>query len=107
MVACMAKTAHALWPDGHGHHHARPVCDRGGHTKGLHLHDARFHPDDCSLCAFTLAKAEVPPAPFFYILPICFPEIRLHTPGRVFGTDQPTDLSRRRGPPALFMPYPV
>ena len=84
-----------------------PTYTAGTSARPEDLHDARFHPDDCSLCAFTLAKAEVPWAPVFYILPIYFPEVRLHTPGRVFGTDQPTDLSRRRGPPALFMPYPV
>ena len=42
-------------------HHAVPVCESGHTSPATHLHDARFNPDDCSICAFLFAVSELIP----------------------------------------------
>lgn len=45
-----------------GHiHHAIPVCESGHKTPASHLHDSRYNPDDCSVCAFLFAVTELVP----------------------------------------------
>ncbi len=40
-------------------HHALPVCETGHKTPATHLHDERYNPDGCSVCAFLFAVPEL------------------------------------------------
>jgi hypothetical protein len=55
----MLKTAHVLLAHTHDHgEHLVCALDYG--QNATHIHDERFAPDDCSLCAFVLSDSEPP-----------------------------------------------
>lgn len=60
-AAWALRTGHALLL--HHAHHDVPVCmaEKEGH-RTVHLHDERYKPDDCSVCAFCFATPELLPA---------------------------------------------
>lgn len=55
----MLKTGHLLMLE-HAHHHV-PVCAAEHDQHATHLHDERFNPDSCSVCAFLLAVPDLAP----------------------------------------------
>ncbi|MEQ1747633.1 MAG: hypothetical protein ABMA02_19550, partial [Saprospiraceae bacterium] len=57
LVSLTLKSGHALLLN---HiHHAVPTCETGHDAAGAHLHDGRYNPDDCSICAFLFAVPEL------------------------------------------------
>jgi len=52
-----AKTGHALLM--HHQHADHPVCAAASDNSTAHLHDERYAPEDCTLCAFVPAVQEV------------------------------------------------
>ncbi|TNE49777.1 MAG: hypothetical protein EP344_17850 [Bacteroidetes bacterium] len=51
------RTTHLLLLD---HvHHVIPACDANHQKHATHLHDARYNPEDCAVCAFLFASPEV------------------------------------------------
>ncbi len=59
LASMMLKTGHLLMLE-HAHHHV-PVCPSEHNNHATHLHDERFNPDTCSICAFLFAVPELPP----------------------------------------------
>lgn len=57
-TTCSLKSVHNLLLHDHDHD-AHPVCEAAYSHDGLHLHDERYNPDDCSLCAFVLSVPEL------------------------------------------------
>ncbi|MFN0014352.1 MAG: hypothetical protein ACKVU2_07365 [Saprospiraceae bacterium] len=63
-LLCFAFLASLTLKSGHAlllnhTHHAVPVCDAGHDNASAHLHDERYNPDDCSICAFLFAVPEL------------------------------------------------
>ncbi|MCC6459276.1 MAG: hypothetical protein IT260_02320 [Saprospiraceae bacterium] len=58
------RSGHTLLVHNHAHHDV-PVCtaEKEGH-RTVHLHDERYQPDDCSVCAFLFATPELIPVVF-------------------------------------------
>ena len=61
------KTAHSLCM--HHEHHDVPVCEAAHKGNTKHLHDERYAPEDCSVCAFIFAVPEIVCVPVFSPLP--------------------------------------
>lgn len=94
------KTLHGLCM--HHAHHGAPVCEaahEGGNTQ--HLHDERYTPDDCSVCAFMFAVPEIVGMP---LLPGAPAEARTTLPAAPVEPLLPVYANdiRLRGPPAPF-----
>lgn len=91
------KTAHVLfW---HHAHHNAPVCEAAHDERASHLHDERYNPDDCSICAFICAIPEIQP------VSVQLPTLRVFTnalPVHLLVSCTPADVSHTclRGPPA-------
>ncbi|MBK8965515.1 MAG: hypothetical protein R3D58_21365 [Saprospiraceae bacterium] len=76
LASMMLKTGHLLMLE-HTHHHV-PVCTDDHDKHATHLHDERFNPDACSICAFLFAIPELSasekqfhyPHPFFDRTPV-------------------------------------
>lgn len=60
-VSWSLKTVHT-WCTHHAHREA-PVCEAAHQGNTKHLHDERYHPDDCPLCAFIFSIPELPELP--------------------------------------------
>ncbi len=58
MTAWSLKTMHGFLT--HADHHDRPVCLVQHDPSALHIHDARYEADGCTLCAFVLSLAALP-----------------------------------------------
>ena len=52
-VSWSLRMGHALLM--HHTHRDLPVCEAAQQGNATHLHDERYHPDDCSVCAFLFA----------------------------------------------------
>lgn len=92
------KTSHALLV--HYEHHAVPVCAAGHEHQATHLHDERYNPDDCSICAFVLAAPELPTL-ILLPLPPAPLALRSVTPASVAVCPAGRSSIFLRGPPAL------
>lgn len=90
------KTIHGLCM--HHEHHDVPVCEAAHEGNVQHLHDERYTPEDCSVCAFIFAVPEIVCVPVFSPLPVPAEKretTTLPSPYRpVYG-----DAVRLRGPP--------
>ncbi|MBK9338936.1 MAG: hypothetical protein IPM98_21320 [Lewinellaceae bacterium] len=99
LMSLTLKTGHLLLL--HHDHQDIPTCEAGHDSHTAHLHDERYNPDDCSICAFLFATPE-----------LTAHLIRPEVPGRVFSQvlsslDVSHHLSapyatQLRGPPACF-----
>jgi hypothetical protein len=98
-ATCSLKSVHSLLLH-HDHHADHPVCEAAYSHDGLHLHDERYNPDDCSLCAFVLSVPEMISIPVFQAtivkLPDSAPASFYHAP---VCSKTACDITRRRGPP--------
>jgi len=59
LASLMLKSGHQLLL--HHEHPAKPVCEAAHAGKSTHLHDERYNPDTCSICAFLFATPELVP----------------------------------------------
>lgn len=57
LMSLTLKTGHLLLL--HHDHHDAPTCEVGHDSNTAHLHDERYNPDDCSICAFLFATPEL------------------------------------------------
>ena len=84
------------------HHHDRPACTATHANPGTHLHDERYIPDDCSMCAFVLCVPELLTINALVVAPLKLPDsippVFYQPP-----TDAKTacDSIFRRGPPVI------
>lgn len=90
----------------HHEHVSTPVCDTRHEGKGIHLHDAGTHADDCSVCAFLFATPELTVQPAL-VTPIGgFADVAEPAYEKP-GVKTACDTTSKRGPPVLliFLPF--
>ncbi len=98
LASLMLKSGHHLLL--HHDHGTKPACHTDHTGSSTHLHDERYNPDDCSICAFHFGASE--PVP----IPLLLPQSQTHFQAGLFppvvlyltdtGHSTPS-----RGPPAL------
>lgn len=59
LASLMLKSGHQLLQ--HHEHPAKPVCEAEHTGNSTHLHDERYNPEHCSICAFLFATPELAP----------------------------------------------
>ncbi len=59
LASWAVKVGHMIFQ--HHAHRSVPVCEAAHQGQTTHLHDARYQPDDCSICAFLFAIPELTP----------------------------------------------
>lgn len=99
LASTMLKTGHLLLL--HHDHHETPVCEIGHNDSGTHLHDERYNPDDCSICAFLFAVPEL------VSVHVSLKKQEMPSRGLAFAsgtlaTSPALHAIRLRGPPAQF-----
>ncbi|MBK6929609.1 MAG: hypothetical protein IPH12_01640 [Saprospirales bacterium] len=92
------KTSHLLLL--HHVHHTIPVCEAEHDENSAHLHDARYNPDDCSICAHLLAVPELVSVSAALAAPAPARQDCLAVRPRPLRSCSP-EVSRSRGPPVL------
>jgi len=99
-AACSLKTVHSLLL--HHAHADHPVCEAAYEHQGVHLHDERYSPDDCSLCAFVLSVPEMLSISAFVTRAVKLPDSEspnfYHAP---VNSKTACDSTLRRGPPVI------
>jgi len=94
------KTAHTLFM--HHAHHDVPVCEAAyDGSSSKHFHDERYHPDDCSVCAFIFAIPEIVSVPVLLQPPVLVAARAFIAPPTPFRPVE-ADAVRLRGPPATI-----
>ena len=98
------KTIHSLCM--HHERHGAPVCEAAHEGRSMHLHDERYTPDDCSVCAFIFAIPEIVTVPTLVQPPVAWARPLPVAPATPFHAVYANDI-RLRGPPVSPSPNDI
>lgn len=98
LASWAVKVGHMIFQ--HHAHRSVPVCEAARQGQTTHLHDARYQPDDCSICAFLFAIPELIPISALPVLAAAAANCCVPAPPAILLATAADSVSSR-GPPVL------